>query len=105
MKSIVLLLLILLGLGLQCPLHGDQEPRPSSPNVLVILTDDQGWGDLSIHGNRNLSTPHLDSIGSEGVIMDRFLYVRFVRQPGRSSSPVVITPEAASTAHQQEERG
>ena len=41
MKSIVFLLLILLGLGLQCPLHGDQEPRPSSPNVLVILTDDQ----------------------------------------------------------------
>ena len=31
-----------------------------------------GAGDLSIHGNRNLSTPHLDSIGSEGVIMDRF---------------------------------
>ncbi len=72
MKSIVFLLLILLGLGPQCPLHGDQEPRPSSPNVLVILTDDQGWGDLSIHGNRNLSTPHLDSIGSKGVIMDRF---------------------------------
>ena len=83
MKSIVLLLLILLGLGLQCPLHGDQEPHPSSPNVLVILTDDQGWGDLSIHGNRNLSTPHLDSIGSKGVIMDRF-YVCPVCSPTRA---------------------
>ena len=46
MKSIVFLLLILLGLGLQCPLHGDQGPV-ILPNVLVILTDDQGWGDLT----------------------------------------------------------
>ena len=27
------------------------------PNVLVILTDDQGWGDLGLNGNRNLNTP------------------------------------------------
>ena len=30
------------------------------PNVIVILTDDQGWGDLSIHGNTNISTPNID---------------------------------------------
>jgi arylsulfatase A-like enzyme len=35
-------------------------------NVVVFLTDDQGWGDLSLHGNTNLSTPNIDSLGNEG---------------------------------------
>lgn len=42
------------------------------PNVVVILTDDQGWGDLSIHGNTNLQTPHIDSLGRDGAIFERF---------------------------------
>ena len=41
-------------------------------NVVVFLTDDQGWGDLSLHGNTNLSTPHIDSLGKEGATFDRF---------------------------------
>lgn len=42
------------------------------PNVVVILADDQGWGDLSIHGNTNLSTPHIDSLGQAGCLFERF---------------------------------
>lgn len=42
------------------------------PNVVVILTDDQGWGDLSVHGNTNLSTPHIDSLARDGALFDRF---------------------------------
>ena len=41
-------------------------------NVVVFLTDDQGWGDLSLNGNTNLSTPNIDSLGKEGAIFDRF---------------------------------
>ena len=37
------------------------------PNVVVILTDDQGWGDLSVNGNTNLSTPHIDSLARDGA--------------------------------------
>lgn len=37
------------------------------PNVILILTDDQGYGDLSLHGNPVLKTPHLDSVGEAGV--------------------------------------
>jgi arylsulfatase A-like enzyme len=51
-------------------LPGQQQSR--RPNVVVILADDQGWGDLSIHGNRNLSTPSIDSIGKDGALFDRF---------------------------------
>ena len=37
------------------------------PNVILILSDDQGFGDLSLHGNPILQTPNLDRIGREGV--------------------------------------
>jgi arylsulfatase A len=37
------------------------------PNVILILTDDQGWGDLSLHGNPWLETPQLDRLARGGV--------------------------------------
>jgi arylsulfatase A-like enzyme len=42
------------------------------PNILIILADDQGWGDLSVHGNTNLQTPHIDSLAREGALLERF---------------------------------
>ena len=53
------------------------------PNVIIILTDDQGWGDLSIHGNTNLATPHVDSLAREGVSFENF-YVCAVCAPTRA---------------------
>lgn len=53
------------------------------PNVIVIMTDDQGWGDLSVHGNPHLATPHLDSLARDGVSFDRF-YVSPVCSPTRA---------------------
>ncbi len=53
------------------------------PNVIVILADDQGWGDLSMNGNINLNTPRIDSLAREGVIFDRF-YVCPVCSPTRA---------------------
>ena len=32
------------------------------PNVVLVITDDQGYGDLSCHGNPVLKTPHLDKL-------------------------------------------
>jgi arylsulfatase A-like enzyme len=46
-----------------------QERRP---NIVVILTDDQGWGDLSINGNTNLATPAIDSLAKDGALFERF---------------------------------
>ncbi len=42
------------------------------PNFVIILADDQGWGDLSVHGNTNLSTPNIDSLARDGVRFERF---------------------------------
>jgi arylsulfatase A-like enzyme len=53
------------------------------PNVVVILADDQGWGDLSIHGNTNLATPEIDSLARDGALFDRF-FVCAVCAPTRA---------------------
>ena len=53
------------------------------PNVVVFLTDDQGWGDLSLNGNTNLSTPNIDSLARDGASFDRF-YVCPVCSPTRA---------------------
>ena len=46
-------------------------PNPK-PNVIVLLTDDQGYGDLSCHGNPVLRTPNLDRLYRESVRLDDF---------------------------------
>ncbi|MDX1980857.1 MAG: sulfatase-like hydrolase/transferase [Bryobacteraceae bacterium] len=45
---------------------------PRRPNVIVILTDDQGYGDLSAHGNPRLKTPQLDRLHAESVRLTDF---------------------------------
>ena len=42
------------------------------PNIVIIMADDQGWGDLSVNGNTNLSTPNIDSLARDGASFDRF---------------------------------
>lgn len=54
------------------------------PNVVLILTDDQGYGDLGIHGNPYLKTPNLDKLAGQGVELTRF-YVSPVCAPTRSA--------------------
>ena len=53
------------------------------PNVIVVLADDQGWGDLSLHGNPNLSTPRIDSLARDGAQISHF-YVCPVCSPTRA---------------------
>jgi arylsulfatase A-like enzyme len=42
------------------------------PNVVLIITDDQGYGDLGCHGNPVLKTPHLDRVHRESVRLTNF---------------------------------
>ncbi|KAA0992290.1 sulfatase-like hydrolase/transferase [Dyadobacter aurulentus] len=61
----------------------EQVNAQTRPNIVFILTDDQGWGDLSIHGNVNVSTPNIDRIGREGARFSRF-YVAPLCAPTRA---------------------
>ena len=54
------------------------------PNIVLIMTDDQGYADLSAMGNPVLETPHIDSLARDGASMDNF-YVSPVCSPTRSS--------------------
>jgi arylsulfatase/arylsulfatase A len=53
------------------------------PNVIVIMTDDQGYGDLSITGNGIVETPNMDRIAIEGAWLKQF-YVSPVCTPTRA---------------------
>ncbi|MFO7973034.1 MAG: arylsulfatase [Candidatus Hydrogenedentota bacterium] len=54
------------------------------PNVVVILTDDQGYGDVGVHGNDQIQTPHLDRFARDGIDLTRF-YCSPVCAPTRAS--------------------
>ncbi len=54
------------------------------PNVLLVMTDDQGWGDLSAGGNTILQTPQMDRVAEEGMRFDNF-HVSPVCAPTRAS--------------------
>ncbi len=54
------------------------------PNVVLIMTDDQGYGDLGVHGNPIIKTPVLDRFAKESVEIDPF-YVSPVCAPTRAS--------------------
>lgn len=59
------------------------QAQSRSPNVIVFLSDDQGWGDFSFQGNTNLKTPHIDSLAKRGALLERF-YVCPVCAPTRA---------------------
>ncbi|WP_417040799.1 sulfatase-like hydrolase/transferase [Cylindrospermopsis raciborskii] len=42
-------------------------PAKERPNIVFILADDLGWGDLSIDGQKNYQTPYLDQLARDGI--------------------------------------
>ncbi|GAF95371.1 unnamed protein product, partial [marine sediment metagenome] len=63
---------------------GESRPRASRPNVLLIMTDDQGWGDVRSHGNDKIDTPVQDALAAQAARFGRF-YVSPVCAPTRAS--------------------
>ena len=76
MKKILFLIILIHVFG--CERFDEQKP-----NILIFLSDDQGWGDLSFNGNSNLSTPNIDGIANNGAAFNRF-YVSPVCSPTRA---------------------
>ncbi|SFS91290.1 Arylsulfatase A [Zhouia amylolytica] len=56
----------------------------SHPNIIIIITDDQGYGDLGITGNPHVQTPVIDKLATESISFNNF-YVSPVCAPTRSS--------------------
>jgi len=72
MSRNVLPCLVLLLSALQTALHAADPAAAQRPNVLIILTDDQGYGELSCHGNPVLPTPRLDRLAAESIRLADF---------------------------------
>ena len=56
-----------------------------SPNVLLILADDHGYGDISAHNGPSIQTPNIDRIATEGMRFTRFYANSSVCSPSRAS--------------------
>ena len=85
LATIPLALIAIGGCGTRAPLPVDtgspggcatgdagREPLPDSPNVIVVLTDDQGYSDVGVFGAQGFTTPNLDRLAADGVRLTNF---------------------------------
>jgi len=87
-KSASVLVLTSIALGLGAPAYSQQQESPSGasakkPNVIFILADDWGWGDLGVYGHQQLRTPHLDQLARRGTLWTQFYVNASVCTPSR----------------------
>ncbi len=78
-KTVIVLTAIMLTISCMCLAQSKLRP-----NVIIIMTDDQGYGDLGITGNPHVKTPVIDKFASENIRFNNF-YVSPVCAPTRSS--------------------
>lgn len=57
----------------------------SQPNVVLIIADDIGWGDIGCYGNKDVRTPNIDALGSAGLIFKSMYLTTSSCSPSRSS--------------------
>ena len=74
-------LLLIVTLALLC---GDSFAA-AKPNVVLIFTDDQGYGDLGCYGSTTIRTPHLDRLAKEGRRFTSFVSASSVCSPSRAA--------------------
>jgi arylsulfatase A-like enzyme len=65
------------------------------PNFLVIMVDDLGWGDLSVNGGKDIRTPNIDKLFSDGVTFTNFYSNSTVCSPTRASLMTGCYPDMA----------
>jgi arylsulfatase A-like enzyme len=67
--------------ALAASVHAEGE----KPNMIFIMTDDQGWGDVGYNGHPKIKTPNLDALAASGIRFDRFYATASVCSPTRAS--------------------
>lgn len=83
MKKYLLLALLLTG-GFQSTLFA-QNANTQRPNIIFILADDLGYGDVGFNGQKLIKTPNIDRLAREGVKFSQFYAGTSVCAPSRSS--------------------
>ncbi|QDT06871.1 Choline-sulfatase [Rubripirellula lacrimiformis] len=95
MKILNLVLLTALGIlfaasGARSSVAAEQEPTAPidggrKPNIILVMADDQGWGDVGYNGHPFVQTPELDAMAADGFVFDRFYAAAPVCSPTRAS--------------------
>ena len=49
-----------------------QTSQPERPNIIVLLFDDLGYGDLSSYGSQSIATPRIDALAADGLRLDNY---------------------------------
>lgn len=103
MRFIVLFACLLVACQL-CHLASAKQP----PNVILVMADDQGWGETSYNGHPILKTPHLDAMAESGIRFNRFYAGAPVCSPtraavmtGRSCYRVGVPEHGYALRHQE----
>ncbi len=65
------------------------------PNVVIILVDDLGWGDLSCYGGPNIKTPNIDTLAKDGMRFTKFRANSSVCSPSRAAIMSGMYPDRA----------
>ncbi|HEY2587339.1 MAG TPA: sulfatase [Tepidisphaeraceae bacterium] len=76
-----LVALVCLVIGSSAALAAQRRP----PNVIVVLTDDQGYADLGCYGSRRIKTPRIDRMAAEGIRFTDFYAAASVCTPSRAA--------------------
>ncbi len=88
MKTETLLTLLLTSLAvssLTAPAALERSSNKERPNVILVMADDQGWGDAGYNGHPFVKTPALDAMAREGFVFERFYAAAPVCSPTRAS--------------------
>lgn len=72
------------GLPAPVPVEPVSQAPARQPNILFILIDDMGFGDLSLTGNRLAATPNIDALAREGMVMTQFYTAAPICSPSRA---------------------
>lgn len=86
-NQIIIPIMSLFILSVACFGNGIKESQVDSqiPNIIFILTDDLGYGDLGCYGQQTIKTPHIDQLASEGIRFTQFYSGSSVCAPSRAS--------------------
>ena len=77
--------IFLMSMSCSSPQKRSSEKAPEAPNVIMILVDDMGYGDLSFYGQKTLSTPSIDQMAMEGMHFTNMYTGSTVCAPSRAS--------------------
>lgn len=68
------------------------------PNIIIVFTDDQGYGDLSCFGGKHVSTPRIDQMAKEGMKLTSFYVAAPVCTPSRAALMTGCYPKRVNMA-------